>query len=226
MGTLGLSAAVLADHGGTNYAGYTITTAEDLAAGVGLLVLAACDTPVPPSDDVILQDALPERHGRYPPHGPPPARRVQRSNGDWVSTFRDANLTSLVNEALRNNRDMVAAVARVEAAAQMIVISGAALQPQIGLEAGGQSSRLTDEGLFDVDRTNQVRGATIAASWELDVWGRLRSDQAATAALANSIADDAGYLQQSIAATVARSWIANTEIAQTDGSQPRGDHGL
>ena len=135
-------------------------------------------------------------------------------NGDWVSTFRDANLTSLVNEALRNNRDMVAAAARVEATAQMIVISGAALQPEIGLEAGGQGSRLTDEGQFNVDRTNQIRGATIAASWELDVWGRLRSDQAATAALANSIADDARYLQQSIAAMVARSWITNTEIAQ------------
>jgi NodT family efflux transporter outer membrane factor (OMF) lipoprotein len=184
-----------------------------LAAISGCLLFAACDTPVPPSNEAILEDALPVGTlvpAAWSTSGAPSSA----VNGDWVSTFRDQNLTSLVNEALNNNRDLVAAVARVEAAAQLVVISGAALQPQIGLEASGQSSRLSDDGLFAGDRTNQLRGAAVAASWEIDLWGRLRSDQAATAALANSIADEAGYLQQSIATTVARSWIANIEIAQ------------
>jgi NodT family efflux transporter outer membrane factor (OMF) lipoprotein len=184
-----------------------------LAAVSGFLLFAACDTPTPPSNGAILQEALPAETvvpAAWSTSGAPSSA----VNGDWVSTFRDATLTNLVNEALRNNRDLVAAVARVEAAVQMVVISGAALQPQIGLQACAQSSRLTDDGLFAGDRTNQVSGATIAASWELDLWGRLRSEQAVTAALANSIADDAGYLQQSIAATVARSWIANIEVAQ------------
>ncbi|TMV08460.1 TolC family protein [Ruegeria sediminis] len=185
-----------------------------IAVGVGLLAVAGCETPVPPSDGVILEDALPEGTvipAAWSTSGAPSSA----VKGDWVASFRDPNLTNLVNEALRNNRDMAAAVARVEAAMQTVVIAGSPLLPQIGLEAGAQASRLTDrDGRLDLNRTSQVLGGALAASWEIDVWGRLRSDKAASAALAGSIADDARFLQQSIAATVARSWVANIEIAQ------------
>ena len=126
-----------------------------------------------------------------------------------MASFRDPNLTHLVNEGLQNNRNLVAAAARVEAALQTVIISGAPLLPEVGLDVGTQRSELTN-----INRSSTSKGAVLAASWELDIWGRLRSDRAATTALAKSIADDARYLQQSIAATVARSWIANIELAR------------
>ena len=181
-------------------------------ASIGLLALAGCETPPPPADSEILQDALPDGTtvpAAWSTSGAPSSA----VKGDWVSTFRDPTLSKLVTEALANNRDMAAAVARVEAATQAVIISGAPLLPQVGAEIGGQRSRITDDnGTVNLNRNSQVRGGTLVASWELDVWGKLRSDQAATAALASSIVDDARYLQQSIAATVARSWISSIEI--------------
>lgn len=178
------------------------------------LLLVACETPVPPSDSEILRDALPDGTAipaAWSASGAPTAAL----SGGWVATFRDPVLASLVSEALRNNRDMAAAVARVEAAMQTIVISGAAQLPQIGLEGQAQNSEVRDrDGRIDLDRSSQAWGGAIAASWEIDVWGRLRSDRAATVARARSVADDARYMQKSIAATVARSWVANIEIAR------------
>jgi NodT family efflux transporter outer membrane factor (OMF) lipoprotein len=190
-------------------------TTRSILAATALLWMVACETPTPPTGAAMLADALPE--GTVVPAAwstaGAPTSAVQ---GDWVASFRDPTLTGLVNEALRNNPDLVAASARVEAALQAVVISGAPILPQVGAEVGGQQSRISGAtgpfGEAANDRTSTVRGGALSASWELDVWGRLRSDRAATAAAAQSVADDAVYAQQSIAATVARSWIANIKL--------------
>lgn len=179
-----------------------------IGMSVALLTLAACAVEPPPSDSAILGEALPvgtEIPAAWSTSGAP----TSAVKGSWVASFRDPNMASLVNESIRNNRDLVAAAARVEAALQTVVISGAPILPEVGVELGSQRSELTDRG-----RTSTIQGAVIAASWELDVWGKLRANQAATTAQVVAIADDARYLQQSIGATVARSWIANIELAR------------
>ncbi len=175
---------------------------------VGLLALAGCELAEPPTEAELVQEALPastQIPSAWSTSGVP----TSAVQGNWVASFRDSNLTSLVNEGLQNNRDLVAALARVEAALQTVVIAGAPILPQVGFDAGNQQSELTR-----IDRSFDTTGAIIAASWEIDVWGKLRSKKASTAALARSVADDARYLQQSIAATVARTWIANVELAR------------
>lgn len=177
-----------------------------VSASLTMLALAACDLETPATDSVLLQEALPERTtipAAWSTSGAP----TSAVKGNWVASFRDPNMTSLVREGLANNLDLVAASARVQAALQLVVISGAPLLPEVGLDVGGQRSELTDR-----DLTSNINGGMIAASWELDIWGKLRADQASSTALAKSVADDALYLQQSIAATVARSWIANIEL--------------
>lgn len=185
-----------------------------LAYFAGLLVLFGCATPVPPSDSDILRDALPDGTA-IPAAWSTSGAPTSAISGGWVSQFRDPTLTNLVREALQNNRDMAVAVARVEAAMQTIVISGAAQFPQVGLGGQAQRSEIRDtDGRIDFDRSSLVRGGAVAAVWELDIWGRLRSNRAATVARADSIADDALYMQRSIAATVARSWVMNIELAR------------
>lgn len=179
-----------------------------IGAAVAVLALAACELQPVPTDDALLKDALPAGTA-VPATWSTAGVPTSAVKGSWVASFRDPDMTSLVNEGLENNRDLVAAAARVEAALQTVVISGAPILPQVGLELGSQRSELTES-----DRTSTLQGGAIAASWELDVWGKLRANQAASAALAKAISDDARYLQQSIAATVARSWIANIELAR------------
>ncbi|WP_146346696.1 TolC family protein [Phaeobacter marinintestinus] len=184
------------------------STGRLIGVGLAMMTVLGCELTTPQTDAELLQEALPVNTtipSKWATSGVP----TSAVKGNWVGSFRDSNMAALVQESLQNNRDMVAAAARVEAALQTAVIAGAPLLPQVGLDAGSQSSELTNR---DISRSKS--GAVVAASWEVDIWGKLRSSQASSAALARAVADDARYLQQSIAATISRSWIANVELVR------------
>ncbi|MEM7319102.1 MAG: efflux transporter outer membrane subunit [Pseudomonadota bacterium] len=181
-------------------------TGRLIGVAIALTVLTGCELPTPQTDAQLLQDALPANTAipsKWAASGVP----TSAVKGNWVGTFRDPTMAKLVQEGLWNNRDLVAAAARVEAAFQTAIIAGAPILPQVGLEGGTQTSELTNRNI-----SRDTSGAVIAASWELDVWGKLRASQASSTALARAVADDARYLQQSIAATIARTWIATIEL--------------
>lgn len=178
------------------------------------LVLAGCELAEPPSDAELLEEALPVTTGvpaKWATSGVP----TSAVKGNWVGTFRDQTMAKLVEEGLTNNRDMVAAAARVEAAMQTTIIAGAPLLPQVGIEAGRQRSNLE---LRERDINSTTSGEILVASWEIDIWGKLRAGRASSAALARVVAEDASYLQQSLAATIARTWIASIELNRLAGA--------
>ncbi len=161
------------------------STGRLIGAGLAMMTVLGCELTTSQTDAELLQEALPVNTtipSKWATSGVP----TSAVKGNWVSSFRDSNMAALVQEGLQNNRDMVAAAARVEAALQTAVIAGAPLLPQAGLDAGSQSSELTNR---DISRSKS--GAIVAASWELDIWGKLRSGQASSAALARTVADDA-----------------------------------
>ncbi|HRY27250.1 MAG: TolC family protein [Geminicoccaceae bacterium] len=170
--------------------------------------LAGCALATPPDHETLLHAALPETSAipvAWSTEGAP----TSAVGGNWVASFDDPELARLVDEALRNNRDLQAAAARVEAALQSVVIAGAPVLPAVGVEAGRHTSRN-----YGTNDTQTINGAELVVSWEIDLWGRLRSGEAAAFAQAQAAADDAVYAQQSIAATVARVWVANIEVVQ------------
>ena len=57
-----------------------------------------------------------------------------------------------------------------------------------------------------------LQGGVLTATWELDLWGRVRYGRAASAAQAASAAADFAYARQSIAALVAKTWFLATEL--------------
>lgn len=90
---------------------------------------------------------------------------------DWWRLFQDPILDSLVHEALRNNRDLNAAVLRIDQAAAALAISKADLAPKIGVQ--GDYTWGNYPIFFDDEpRTNVFGGGVVA--WELDLWGRIR----------------------------------------------------
>ena len=90
---------------------------------------------------------------------------------DWWRLFQDPVLDSLVHEALGNNRDLNAAVLRIDQAAAALAISKADLAPKIGVQ--GDYTWGNYPILFDDEpRTNVFGGGVVA--WELDLWGRIR----------------------------------------------------
>lgn len=123
--------------------------------------------------------------------------------GNWLATFGDPRLDALVTEAMANNLDLKVAAARVQVASEYVKLADSTLWPQVNLLArgggdmGGDSSGLNGVGLF--------------ADWELDLWGRVRSERAAAVAGYESVVADTEYARQSVAALVAKSYFLAVE---------------
>ena len=103
----------------------------------------------------------------------------------WWTAFDDPVLTALIDEALANNLDLRAALARIEAARALLLFSQSNLYPSVNLRAGAARSR-------DSQSTTQAQGQPsfgagndysvgVEMSYELDVWGKYRSGALAAA---------------------------------------------
>lgn len=114
------------------------------------------------------------------------------ANASWWVQFNDPVLYSLIDEALRNNRDVRIAAARVEEFAARVDISRSGLFPQIGYDGAAnrnKSSLDTVGGLpAGIARTNEIYNASINVGWELDFWGKIR--RATEAVRANLLAQE------------------------------------
>ncbi len=92
----------------------------------------------------------------------------------WWEAFQDPTLDALIAEALANNTDLTIAAARVEEFAAVVEAVASEGRPQVGYGADAGRGRTSDNGSFPGMTSNLWR-ATISASWELDLFGRIRN---------------------------------------------------
>jgi len=105
------------------------------------------------------------------------------ADAPWFQVFDDATLQGLIREAIANNLDLQAAVARVEAARAQAGIAKSFLYPQVDGVAGynvRQASSTTESN----DTTHESGAYGFQLSWELDLFGRLKRQLEAATALA------------------------------------------
>ena len=168
---------------------------------LSIAVTAGCALAPPPTPDEVHKQALPNVTVAASWTAPGGAQGGVGAN--WLATFHEPQLEALVREALAYNGDLRVAAARVEQAAAYAKAANSTIYPVVNLlghgggKSGGDGSGINFFGLF--------------ASWELDLWGRARSERAAGEAQYASAALDAEYARQSIAAMVAKSWILAIE---------------
>ncbi|MEA3210854.1 MAG: outer membrane protein multidrug efflux system [Chthoniobacter sp.] len=208
-----------------------------LPGAIACLMLASCALLEPPTGgDILTESAREKIPGRWSGN-----HRSGEVVPNWIRTFGDPELTRLVEDAVTRNPDLVAAAARVEASRAAIKIAAASLYPRIALKGLGERSgrEITSArgGSIDppdlgglgvdlssgsgdtsnlLDRSTQrwVYGLGIGASWELDVWGRVRSKKAAAKAESAALEADYEFARQSLAATVARAYFSTIEASQ------------
>ncbi len=123
-----------------------------------------------------------------------------RISSGWLAGLGDAELTRTVHEAIANNRDLKAAAARFREARQATIISRARSAPNVGLSGSG-SLRDSPESPSSRDY-----GLNLAASWEVDLWGRLRDLNEAADAEEKAAMEDFRGARLSLAANTAKSW--------------------
>ncbi len=114
----------------------------------------------------------------------PPAYRFAETeaqataNAEWWKQFGDPVLDDLIAEALAKNPQVGIAAARVEQAAAVLTQSRAPLYPQVGYGADATRARGSELNATPVPPTvpnPQTSLQVLAgASWEIDLWGRIR----------------------------------------------------
>ncbi|MCP4850046.1 MAG: TolC family protein, partial [Verrucomicrobiaceae bacterium] len=122
----------------------------------------------------------------------------------WIAGFEDAQMQKLVREALENNNNLKAAAARLESARQGTITGRAERFPAINLSGSGSSTRR--EILSESARYESGYALTLAASWEIDLWGRLRDLDLAARQDYQAARADFRSARLSLAANVAKSW--------------------
>lgn len=127
---------------------------------------------------------------------------------NWLATFGDAQLNALVAEALTNNPDLKVASSRVEQAGEYVNLAKAAMRPTVNLLGTGGLN------MGGGDVSSALQGVSLGASWEPDLWARMRYGRNAAQATYASAQADFEFARQSLAAGTARSWFTATETWQ------------
>ncbi|OJU14244.1 MAG: hypothetical protein BGN86_10995 [Caulobacterales bacterium 68-7] len=96
------------------------------------------------------------------------------SQGHWWTAFGDARLERLVDAVVAKNNDLAAAALRVRKAQLQAGIVSNNLIPQVSGGVDG-SSRNSDSGATN----GESYSASLAASYEVDLWGKLADQRAA-----------------------------------------------
>jgi outer membrane protein, multidrug efflux system len=146
------------------------------------------------------------------------------ANTAWWEQFGDPVLNDLVETALRENRDVRIAAARVDQFIGALTATGSQLYPQIGYGADASRTSASRVGQPPLppaaDRSFALYNASLGATWQLDLFGRVRRlSEAAQAQVYASEQAQRGVII-SLVASVSSSYIAlraldrRLEIAQ------------
>lgn len=102
----------------------------------------------------------------------------------WWEAFGDPELDRLIRECVANNRDLRIATARVDEFAAVLMGTESQAFPQVGYDLSASRQRSSQQtGLpAGIDPVSSSFSAILSASWEIDLWGRIRRESEAARA--------------------------------------------
>lgn len=182
---------------------------------VALLLLASGCTAF---DAVVIreQEKLPDVFATLAttPDGGAPAQL------DWSQWFADPQLTALVGEALSHNQSLAMAAERVELARAGVTRTTGALFPRLDVGLGGGVRKY---GLYTMDGAGNATtdilpnervpvnlgdfALSLQASWEADLWGKLRHQKNAAASQLLASAEGVHVVATGLVSEVATAWF-------------------
>jgi multidrug efflux system outer membrane protein len=178
-----------------------------LVAG-SVLLLASCTSPVDKQDSGIPTPSFWNRlTGDKPgvdPNAPLASTAEAQVEQNWWKHFEDPTLDALIAEALKNNKTLQIAKARVEEARASRGLAKSALFPQIN---GTGSAQRGNQGMASNNQRIDVVEADVQASWEIDFFGANQARTAATAALLESQEASQQAARVALLAEVARTYF-------------------
>ena len=132
-------------------------------------------------------------------------------DGRWWTIYSDPALEKVVDEALAGNGDLLIAAARVDEARALLGEASSFLWPTVDAQAAvsrQQISTRTATTFPGIQREYSNHRATLNVSYELDLFGRLRSNAAAARAELQASEASREAVRLALAAQVAKSYFA------------------
>lgn len=170
---------------------------KSLVPALGLILITSC-AQMPPSLSGQAALALPARYDA----SPYPTTQV---SGTLLTLFDNAHLREVTQRALANNPQIAGSAARLSEVGFNLESTRAPLFPFLsGSAAKGANTPAPPN-------PNRVR-LNLDVSWEVDVWGRIRSAAVAAECDRDAAAADLANVRQSIAAQTMQAWF-NTVAA-------------
>ena len=146
------------------------------------------------------------------------------SDAAFWRQFQDEQLTQLVEQALRANQELRGALARLDEAQALLRESRLDQLPTLTLSGQVLQQRRSESQAPSGPRSQRSYSAGINASWELDLFGRVRRSIEAGSADLRASAADLAALQVAIAAQVAagyadlRGWQKRLHLAEANAA--------
>lgn len=157
----------------------------------------------------------------------------------WRDFFQDEQLTHLIDQGLSHNFDMQNAIKNLEIAAQKTKQAKLEWLPSLGLEAGSVAYQYRSENYYGTPSTNYYKNkgeepptnmyvnsaqyvSGLALSWELDIWGKIKSQTAEQLARFLQTEEARKAVQTELIAQIAQGYYnlllldAQMEVAQTN----------
>ncbi|MEJ2640001.1 MAG: efflux transporter outer membrane subunit [Desulfosarcinaceae bacterium] len=123
----------------------------------------------------------------------------------WWQSFASSELDAFVDAALGENLSLKAAWARLEQAGALARESAADQWPEVDALAGAGVSRRHTKGAGTTDIEDYSLG--LGASYEVDLWGRVRAARTADALGAAASREDLNAAAMTLAASVVEHWV-------------------
>jgi len=124
----------------------------------------------------------------------------------WWKDFENPELDRLIETALGANFDLRGAYARLKQAQAFSKISASEMLPQVSASAGYDHKK-TDSSASTGGSTSNTFSLGLAASYELDLWGKVRSQKEADRLYMNESRELYKSAAMTVAAEIAESWI-------------------
>jgi multidrug efflux system outer membrane protein len=135
------------------------------------------------------------------------------ANMHWSEIFTDTLLQNLVGEGIANNLDLKISYSRIQQAQAYYVQSRRAFFPTLD---GGASAAVTNQNskIVNAAPNAQAYQLNFSASWEADLWGKLKSSK--HAALASLLQSDAysRAVQTDLVASIANYYFTLVALDQ------------
>lgn len=160
--------------------------------------MLAC-APFAPDKRLPEKELVPESYSNSSPE----AEIRQR----WWESFQNEQLNALVEEALTNNYTLRQSWARLKQARALAVQQGADLYPDLTLDGGATTGRRQTTNGGTATESVESYAIGLGSSYEIDLWGRIRSDKEAAALSAAASREDLNAAAITLAANVTSRWV-------------------